>query len=92
MAVSRADRRNARVPRVMAIFEGERAERALDLLELVEFAWHDCFGEVSPPEAVTDDMLVVSRGTIEGLIAAALLAVQDARDLHLAAEALRAAH
>jgi hypothetical protein len=65
------------------------ANAALDLLELVEFAWHDCYGEVTPSEAIVDDMLLVSRGTLGGLVAAAHLAVIDRRDLQVAADALR---
>jgi hypothetical protein len=62
---------------------------ALDLLELVELAWHDCYGEITPSDAVVDDMLVLSEGTLAGLVAAALLAVTDWRDLRIAADALR---
>jgi hypothetical protein len=57
----------------------------LDLLELTELALHDCFGEVSPSEEVIDDILIVSGGTIDGLIKAVRLAVIDSRDLRIAA-------
>ena len=62
---------------------------ALDLLELTELAWHDCYGEITPPEEVIEDMLLLSEGSIEQLIQAALLGVTDWRDLKVAAEKLR---
>ena len=90
MAVSRADRRRAREPRVAALFGPEGAPHALDLLELVELAWHDCYGDVTPSEAQIDDMLLLSEGHIDKLVAAARLAVTDWRDLKVAADARRA--
>lgn len=62
---------------------------ALDLLELVELAWHDCYGEPSPPEEVIDDILLVSRGDLGRLVSAARLAVIDWRDLRVAADELQ---
>jgi hypothetical protein len=62
---------------------------ALDLLELTELAWHDCYGETTPSEDVIEDMLLLSQGNIERLIRAARLAVADRRDLRVAAEELR---
>jgi hypothetical protein len=64
-------------------------DAALDLLELVELAWHDCYGEVTPSEAIIDDILVVSRGTLGGMISAAHMAVIDWRDLKVAADTIR---
>lgn len=89
MAVSRAERRSERTPRVVAVFGPERAPFALDLLELAELAWHDCYGEITPPEDVIGDMLLLSEGSIERLIQAARLAVADWRDLKVASEELR---
>lgn len=89
MAVSRADRRRDRTPRAIAVFGDERAPIALDLLELTELAWHDCYGETTPSEDVVEDMLLLSRGTIEGLIQVARLAVADWRDLKVAADEFR---
>jgi hypothetical protein len=89
MAVSRAERRVEREPRVIAMFGEAGAARALDLLELVEFAWHDCYHEVTPPEEIIDDMLLLSDGRLDGLISAARLAVTDWRDLKVAAAARR---
>ena len=89
MAVSRADRRRDRRPRVVAAFGEEGADRALDLLELVEMAWHDSYGERTPSDQVIEDMLVVSGGTLDGLIAAAHLGITDWRDLRVAADKRR---
>ena len=90
MAISRGERRTEREPVVLALFGADAASSALDLLELVEFAWHDCYDEVTPSDEVVADILVVSGGTLEGLIRAARLAVTDSRDLRVAADHLRA--
>ena len=89
MAVSRAERRMDRTHRAIAVFGEERAPFALDLLELAELAWHDCYGEITPSEDVIDDMLLLSEGSIERLIEVARLAVIDWRDLKVAAEEFR---
>ena len=89
MAVSRADRRRHRTPRVVDEFGDEQAPVALDLLELTELAWHDCYGETTPPDAVIEDMLLLSRGSIERPIQMARLAVTDWRDLRVAADEVR---
>ncbi len=88
MAVGRAERRKERTPQFLATFGPDLAPVALDLLDVTELAWHDCYGEVSPPQGVVDDMLTVSGATIDGLVKAALLAVTDSRDLRLTAESL----
>lgn len=88
MAVnSRASRREELRHRVTATF-GRSTDAALDLLELTEFAWHDCYGEVSPPASVVDDILTVSQGRLDRLAQAARLAVEDLRDLRMQAEAI----
>lgn len=89
MAVGRPARRAERRDKVAAVFEGEGIEQALDLLELVELAWHDCYGESTPPEQVIDDVLLVSGGRLGGLVRAGRLAVVDFRDLRVAADELR---
>jgi hypothetical protein len=58
---------------------------ALDLLELTDLAWHDCHGETSPPDSVVEDIWTVAGSDRRKLIATALLAVQDWRDLQVAA-------
>jgi hypothetical protein len=89
MAVSRAERRRERQPDVAAVFDADTISVALDLLELVELAWHDCYGEVTPPHGVIADMLLLSDGDIEKFIKAAHLAVTDWRDLRVAADSRR---
>jgi len=89
MTVTREDRRREREERVVAVLGERQAARALDLLELVELAWHDCYGDVTPPEETVDDMLLLSDGSIEGLIVAARLGVTDWRELKVAADARR---
>jgi hypothetical protein len=89
MAVGRAERMAERRPRVTAIFSDALASSVLDLLELTELAWHDCYGEITPPERIIDDILFCSGGDVVKLIHAARLAVRDWRDLTLWAEQLR---
>ncbi len=89
MATSRAERRRARAARVTELFGADITEAALDLLELIELAWHDCYGEVTPRDDVVDDILVVSSGTLHGLIRSGRLAISDPRDLRVAADAAR---
>jgi hypothetical protein len=74
---------------VEAAFGRDRSQAALDLLELVELAWHDCYGQVTPPEEIVDDILLLSDGSIEKLIAMGRLAVTDWRDVKVAADRRR---
>jgi len=69
---------------------GDRADAALDVLELLELAWHDSHGEVTPPADVVEDVWVVAGGDLGHLASASRLAVSDRRDLHLAADEVRA--
>ena len=64
MSVSRAERRRARSGRARELF-GDDAEVALDVLELAGLAWHDCYREVTPPDAVFEDIWIVSAGACE---------------------------
>jgi hypothetical protein len=89
MAVSRAERRASRRERVVRALGETMADPALDLLELVELAWHDCHGEITPPDDVIDDILVLSHGELSRLVSAAHLAVTDWRDARVAADAVR---
>ncbi len=88
VAISRNDRRAAREPLVREAF-GESASAVLDLLELTEIAWHDCYGEVTPPEAVVSDIVACGQGDLETVVRAARLAVEDSRDLRLWADEVR---
>lgn len=85
MVTSSADRRRARSQRATKVF-GEDAEAALDALALLDFAWHDCYGESSPSDAVMEDMWEVSGGNLAQFIVAAHLAVIDFRDLRVWAD------
>jgi hypothetical protein len=90
MVVGRAARRAGRKAAVTESFGPMTAEAALDLLELTEFAWHDCYAEITPPDAVVEDILVVAGGDLAMLIRAARQAVEDFRDVRLNADAIRA--
>lgn len=91
VAVGRAERWEERKPRVIATFgsDNETLRSVSKLFELMELAWHDCYAEVTPSEEIVDDVLVCSRGTLEGLIDAVHIAVIDRRDLVLWAADLR---
>lgn len=89
MVIGRAARRGSRTQRASDVF-GEHAAAALDVLELLELAWHDCYGDVTPPDQVIDDLWVVCDGDLARLISAARLAVTDHRDLRVHADACRA--
>jgi hypothetical protein len=89
MPIGRAARRAAREQVVQETFGPDRAAAVLDLLELLELAWHDCYGDVTPPEDVIDDVLAVAQGDMPSLARAARLAVEDSRDLRLAADEVR---
>ena len=86
MAISRAERRAQRRDRVVACFEESLVDVVLDLLETVEFGWHDCYGDISPPENIIDDLLTVSHGDLPQLVRAARLALTDWRDVTLWAQ------
>lgn len=88
MVIGRANRRKARQPRFEREF-GSDANAALDLIDLTERAWHDSYGEPTFPDKVLDDLLLLANGSVHELIAAALLAVTDWRDLRMAADTLR---
>jgi hypothetical protein len=90
MVVGRAARRAARAAQVEAALGRAHAPAALDLLELAEFAWHDCYAEITPPDDVIDDILICSRGDLAQMIRVTRLTVEDSRDLRMAADALRA--
>jgi hypothetical protein len=46
------------------VLDREQVPAALDLLELTELAWHDCYGEITPSDEVIDDILACSRGDL----------------------------
>jgi hypothetical protein len=78
-----------RRPRLVAVFGEALADTVIGVLTLTEMAWHDCYGEISPPETIIDDILLCSDGNLVKLISAAKLAVEDSRDLMLWAADVR---
>jgi hypothetical protein len=90
VAISRAGRRAAREPRALREYD-DQASAVLDVLELTELAWHDCYGEVTPPDDVVDDIFVCARRDLAAFVAAARLAVTDFRDLRVKADSIRRA-
>lgn len=89
MTTARAGRRSARRTKVAVLF-ADRTDRVLDLLELVEMAWHDTYGEPTPPEEVIDDILLLSEGNLRLLIRWARIAVTDWREVRASADGVRA--
>ena len=89
MAVGRNQRRIERQPRVAELFTEPVVEVALDLLEILEIAWHDCYGDVTPPEDIIDDVLLLSEGDLAGLVRSSRLALIDWRDVKVNAASLR---
>jgi hypothetical protein len=89
MVMSRDERTKAREQRAIEQF-GPHANSALEVFELLEFAWHDCYGETTPPEPVVEDIWTYADGDLSRLVSAAHLAVKDFRDLRLMADDRRA--
>ena len=52
----------------------------------MELAWHDLYGDVTPPEPVVDNVLALSGGGLAALMRAVRLALADPRDLQAAVE------
>lgn len=61
----------------------------VQVLDLLDFAWHDCYGEAAPPDSVIDDLFVTAGGDLPSLIETAHLAVIDWRDLRVRADKAR---
>jgi hypothetical protein len=89
VAVGRDQRMAERRERIVATFGEAQLATVVELLTLLELAWHDCYGELTPSEELLDDILLLSGGEVTGLIRAAHLAVQDWRDVIVAADAFR---
>jgi len=89
MAIGREERRIDRQARVRQHFAETQIDPALDLLEILEIAWHDCYGDVTPSEDIVDDVLILSAGELAGLIQSVHLAITDWRDLKMNAAAMR---
>jgi hypothetical protein len=82
-------RRDERRSQIGRSFGETDLDAALDVLALMDLAWHDCYGESCPPETVIDDVLTIARGDLAALVRAAHLAVVDFRDARVAADAIR---
>ncbi len=93
MATGSMQRRDERKPRIAQEFRARDVETVLDLLHLTDMAWHDCYGprQLEIPPDVLDDVLLLARGDLARLVRLSLAAVQDFRDLRLAADEQRAA-
>jgi hypothetical protein len=89
LAIGRAARRAERSALVESVLGASLAPAGLDLLELTEFAWHDCYGEITPPDEVILNILICSEGKLATMVHAARLAVEDWRDLQLWAESVQ---
>lgn len=89
MGISRRERRDADRGRA-AIEFGPDGAAALDLLDLLELAWHDTHGDLTPSAQVVEDVWRVADGDLGRLVAAARLAIADWRDLRVAADQARA--
>ena len=88
IAISRRERRDADRGRAALEFGADGAA-ALDLLDLLELAWHDTHGDTTPPAHVVEDVWTVAGGDLGKLASASRLAVVDWRDLRLAADVVR---
>ena len=89
MVDSRDNRRETRRTQATELF-GKQANAALAIFELLDLAWHDCYGQSAPPQEVVDDIWTASLGRLDYLAIAANLAVIDFRDLRMNAERIRA--
>jgi hypothetical protein len=63
VTIGKAARRAERAPPAESVLVKPQAPAALDLVELLEFAWHDTDGEITPPDDVILNILICSRGT-----------------------------
>lgn len=90
MAIGRAARRAERSALVESVLGKSQAPAGLDLLELTEYAWHDCYEEITPPDEVIRNIVTCSEGDLAMMVRAARLAVADWRDLQLWAERVQA--
>lgn len=91
IGTSRRERREAARGRASIEF-GADADAALDVFELLELAWHDCHGEITPPAPVVDDVWTLAGGNLSRLVSTSRLAVTDWRDLRVSADDVRLRH
>jgi hypothetical protein len=86
---SRSRRRDDRRASLAGVFPDADVDAALDALALMDFAWHDCYGDSCPPQSVIDDVVVIASGDLSRLVRAALLGVMDFRDVRVAAHEIQ---
>ncbi len=86
---SRSRRQEDRRGSLAGVFPDADVDAALDALTLMDFAWHDCYGDSCPPQSVIDDVVVIASGDLSRLVRAALLGVMDFRDVRVAADEIR---
>ncbi len=91
MAIGSEQRRQERKCRIEALFAVDQIEAVLDLLDLMDRAWHDCYGprELEVPPDVLADVLLLADGDLAVLVRVARRAVIDVRDVWVAAAARR---
>jgi hypothetical protein len=91
MAIGSGQRREERRQRLEATFPSSHVEAALDLLDLADMAWHDCYGpkELALPDAVLEDVLLLADGGLVALTRIAHGAVIDFRDVRVDADEVR---
>jgi hypothetical protein len=92
VTVGRAERWEAIKPKAIEAFGNDEHVLATVAaqIHLLEMAWHGVYGEIAPSESIVEQVLLCSKGTLDGLIRAARLAVLDRRDLQVWAGMLRA--
>ena len=88
MAIGSSARREERRPQVENTF-GSQTDRVLDLLELGDLAWHDCFDDDEIPPNLIDDIILCSEGDVAWAIHYVRLAILDWRDVKVSATHLR---
>lgn len=88
MVIGAEARREGRSVLVRERF-GRDEDVVLDLLAIVDSAWHDRYGDLAISDEVLADVLLVSSGDVRALISSLTLALQDWRDLRVNADAVR---
>jgi hypothetical protein len=91
MAIGSVQRRAERRRIIESTFPSSHVEAALDLLDLTDMAWHDCYGpkDLALPDSVLEDVLLLADGGLVALIKVAHQAVIDFRDVRMAADERR---
>ena len=72
-------RRAVREKKIEAITGSNADDALLDLLELAEFAWHDRYRELGPPEELIEQILASSSGRIAKMVTLLRARLEDQR-------------